>query len=532
MSAYDVNKNAQPENGAVILFRSRRRAATVVRVLTFSAATYLCWLSWAYVHSAPGVQRHHLEAAALLLAAISLTCFAVASPPQPEGAARVRRAPPLLIGVLAAASAGALYWPSLQVGMLSDDFVLRAWARAGEFISDTHEFVRPLPLMLWRVVYEFGGGSLTLHLISVFLHALNSAAVFMLARANGFGRGAAILSATVFLCWPTQVEAVTWNAAIYDVLVTSLILVSVLVISKGEGAHWRWIVALALGIAATFTKETGLFLPLFALIATPDLVRRRNGAFFLLILSLWCAGYGFWRVAVRADGRVRPNISRYLVKEQLSRTIAPLALPLSAATTDAAPITAFAFVFIVVGLGVGGIVLREQRSDVDGARIRGLLWTVTATTPAMGYLYIGPFLDGTRYLYLSAVGWSLFLAGSLDEIPHARRYLRIAPVALCALLLLLSIRESRALQFDWGRAAVARDGIIGLAVKAADEHHCRTATYSGSPARFRGAQLFLNGLDQAVAEVRSTRDSPAGAECSFGWSGSAFAPISIGPSRH
>src|SRR5690606_27185181 len=94
------------------------------------------------------VRRHHLEAAGLTFgAALVLLALARARELGPSRAwDSAGRAVPLAAAVAAALP---VLW-SLDLGLLSDDFGLRAWAGAGTLLPDGWPFVRPLPLMIWR----------------------------------------------------------------------------------------------------------------------------------------------------------------------------------------------------------------------------------------------------------------------------------------------------------------------------------------------------------------------------------------------
>src|SRR4029453_1513599 len=68
----------------------------------------------------------------------------------------------------------ALYWPTIGIGLLSDDWVL--WDRAAHWSIGpvTTELVRPLPLLIWAVLINVGASPVTLHVLNIVLHGTNA----------------------------------------------------------------------------------------------------------------------------------------------------------------------------------------------------------------------------------------------------------------------------------------------------------------------------------------------------------------------
>src|SRR5688500_6351125 len=114
------------------------------------------WAAWNGVGCAlDPATRHRAEAAwfiftaALVAGGLTTGRRSQASPPNPGRANDVaRNAAPLIL----VAGSLIVYAPVLGVGLLSDDFVLLQRARDGALVDRSWEYVRPLPLVIWRAV--------------------------------------------------------------------------------------------------------------------------------------------------------------------------------------------------------------------------------------------------------------------------------------------------------------------------------------------------------------------------------------------
>jgi hypothetical protein len=145
----------------------------------------------------------------------------------------------------------------------------------------------------------------------------------------------------------------------------------------------------------------------------------------------------------------------------------------------------------------------------------GLAWTVIAAAPAIGYLFIGPDLDGSRYLYLPCAGWAFFVAAAAGR--PQRIGPRLALLGLCAIVAVPVLLERQRLIGQWTDAARQRDEILSAATEAAREQQCGEVIVAGLPPRYRTAQLFNNGFAEALALMRGPATGTR--SCQFAWSG-------------
>jgi hypothetical protein len=496
------------------------------------------------------VQRHHIEASLFIVAALAIAALLIQREPEETGAAV--EGPPVW-SVLAGALiiAFVLYWPALRTGFLSDDFVLADRALRGELVAPGHEFVRPVPLGIWRLLLMTGAGATVIHALNVLLHGVNSALTARLARRMGAGRIPALVAALLFLVWPTQVESVTWASGVFDVMMTTLVLALVNVYfggileqfsppsctSHGKGRRvppefsWRRGASIVLlALLALLTKETAAAVPvLLLLVSVPRWMTKppsRSELTAFATVTFTCAAYMIWRVVLRpsAGGSPHPALTRYGVKELLSRTFGTLAVPFTTEWSAAAPLVATAFAFAIVSFAVIPIVSARLRGQPARTILAALIWPAIAAAPALGYLYIGANLEGSRYLYLPMAGWAIFLAVTAERTAALGRWL-LPVVAVCGVAGVgVSVLHSRSLIADWSAAAAHRDAILREATRSVEQSACRSAHFVAAPDSYRGAQLFKNGLDEAVraSMVKPAKDAPDGQPCELTWDGAHF----------
>jgi hypothetical protein len=507
----------------------RSRLLTAVTVLLAVLTAWALALVCRYELSIGETRRHHIESILLILSAVWLLRLTLLSASQePQESNRVRF--PWLVLVFVLAGGFALYWQTLGVGFLSDDFVLASWARQGEFVSGTHVFVRPVPLLLWHLLFDAGGGPGAIHVLNVILHGLNVALLVHLCRQLGLGWLAAITAGVLFLVWPTQVEPVTWASSISDVLMTTLALVTVVTFLRlapgltvvGAGA------LVFMMLAGVFTKETAVMIPAMLIVIAATRWRRdRYGApelWLLVVMTTMSAAYLGWRLLIRPEvaGTIQPRITRYVLKEQLARTFANLASPV--AKDSASPVwMPLAFGILVVLLIVWPVLWADRRRHGHELIVVGGLWCLLATAPAIGYLLVGDHLEGSRYLYLAAAGWAMLLAASWETSMQRDAGMRVAGGAALAILIGLSVQQSRTLLTSWREASLLRGVLLQKADAATRREGCGVVEFKNLPEMHLGAQLFRNGFEEAFASVRS--HAPDGRRCQLEWTGDEFTPI-------
>lgn len=477
------------------------------------------WLAAAYTMGIAGVARHHVETASFILAALLLPVVLFLGRRSHDTLREVAGRSSASVA-LCIAAAVVLYWPTLSIGLLSDDFVLMERAKTGALMDPDWEMVRPVPLGIWAFVHAVLPDSvvpLGLHALNVTLHGLNAALVGRLAGHFGCDRRTAAIASILFLVFPMNVEAVTWSSAVFDVLLCTLTLsISLLVVRDARLSRLEMMLAVVLTIAALGTKETAVAVPILMAVA----LFMKFGFWWVdgYRAMMWCAAlaavYVAWRAAVWLPSGTFPPLSGYAAKELLSRPFAALAMPYHERVVRTAP--------VLVALSVAILpVLFAVRASLPGAvRLHAsllggtTLWVLAAVAPVFTILFIAPDLQGARYMYLPSAAWTILVA-SLSQEP--RKWLRRCTFATGALWLIFLTASVRIHTTPWIEAARVRDRIIASVVSQAS--NCSAIVVDRPLDNIDGAYVFRNGLPQALASngmrvhVRAAGDVEAAAAC-------------------
>ena len=491
------------------------------RIVPALGAAYVLVLAAGYFFGGFGIRRHQVESGFFILVPLLLAGVFIRSRTAQDtssGAVAPRDA------AIAAALAIAACARGLDVGLLSDDFVLRSWVLEGRFRWEGSPFERPVALVVWRAILLAGGGAFALHLLNVALHAVNTVLAARLAARLGLGRVGVIVATLTFLLWPTQVEPVVWGAGVFDVLATTWMLLALAVLLRPvplRSVPLDAILAGGLAVLAYFTKESAVALPILAIVLlAPRYLTKREPRDFAMLGALLAstAAYFCWRLLTGLPIAGTAGVTRYMAKEQLSRTFGTLSVPLSFETIQSWPLLAFLLAAGVVLLTTASIVGAARRSPAHVVAVQGLLWCAIAAAPTIGFLFIGAYLEGSRYLYLSALGWGFVLAGSIEAV-WDRRFLRWAGVGVLSITFVAAGVEQQRRVSDWRAAARQRDGILLQAERLAADRRCGTVSADNLPPTFRGAQLFTNGFSEAMKNRIAPGISTA---CRWTWTGLAF----------
>lgn len=479
-----------------------RQVRIAVAVLASLAYARLAWVVIA-AHLTGGARRHHVEAAWFLVAAIAVVAALLGRDDRQASLGTASTRPRLAVVVLLTA-AFLLYRPALGVGLLSDDFVLLARPLFGAW-----EFLRPVPMLLWRVVHPLGGPA-ALHATNVALHGLNAILVWIFAGQIGCGTAGRWIAALFFLTFPAAVEPVVWSSGIFDVLLATLTLGAVLLAHRPQRSFRA--AAVLLVVAAVLTKETAVVIPvLLALAAVAS--GRRVVEWTTVAAAVCVAGYVAFRIiAMPAPSAAFAPVEGYVLKELVGRPFASLVLPWTRAEMLRHPIALAA----VPQIAIGGLVLLYAIRHRAARLLPLVLWVLVAVLPLVQYMYVGEWLDGSRYLYVPLVAWAVVVARLL-EAPAAIAP-RAAHAAVAAVIVLHAIGV-RAHIRPWTEAASLRDSVLAAARAAHDSSGCPASSFDGVPDSVEGAYLFRNGFEEAVARPV---DANAAAECAFTWRGDGF----------
>jgi hypothetical protein len=440
------------------------------------------------------------------------------------------------------------YGSALWIGLLSDDFVLAGWAAKREWVHLAETgFVRPLVPLFWAALsFVPGPLDVTLHATNVLLHAMNAVLIVALAVRLGMGRFESLVAGLLFLTLPALTEAVVWCSGMQDVLMTTLSLSAILAatavglaserprVARGraralsEPARTGVCVLLAVGLAALAlgVKETAVVIPALAgaaVWAVPPGLKRGIPLRTLAGMTLVALLYAIYRVASRVPATYGQGVSRYLAKQLIVEPFATLGEPWSAVWMQAHPFAALVRAFVIVGLLIAGFV-SWRRGDAAFRRATALAaWVFLAVLPVLSLFHVSPTLEGSRYVYLPAVGFAMLLASLMGATARTASR-NSAPVLIGALFLVFVAPTVRPLGAEigrWNEAARLRDAILGQVAEDADLARCRSFTAAALVDNVEGAYVFRNGLDEALGARRgagSTGREPTD-RCRVSWQG-------------
>ncbi len=422
----------------------------------------------------------------------------------------------------------ALYWPAFGLGLLSDDFVLLARAAAHDFWSAS-PFWRPVPLILWAAAGTSAHAAVGLHVVNVALHAVNGALLMAVVRRMGLPVRTSVAAGALFISFPASVEAVAWASGIQDVLLVTGCLVFVLACSSPRP---DWIAACAglAGLAVALgTKETAVAAPFLA-------------------CAVWCGRRDRWRplalagvatvlayasvrlLATPGDSAFAVVPSRYFVKELVSRPFATLAVPFTGAELARAPVIGVFMTWVLLAWLVAAVTGRRGTSMKAGTAVRAAAWVLLAAAPVYSMFYVTADLQGSRYLYLPACGWTLLLSALLLRTSGAT--LPRLGLAVIAALLVAWAGGVRWHLADWQEASRLRDRVLASAHHQLSRTECAVVDFTGVPDSVGGAYVFRNGVLEALALTDDTDPAmpavagpPPGPACTVGWREGVFEPL-------
>ncbi|MCL4489730.1 MAG: glycosyltransferase family 39 protein [Chloroflexi bacterium] len=328
----------------------------------------------------------------------------------------MRRHPFLVIFVSLALLNAILYLPAVNAYFISDDFAIlstlhshlpallngRQWEEwLGKGVTG-YVYFRPVAyLFLLTDFLAWNGWPVGYHLANLILHVLCSFQAFLLCSQLVRNKAVGILAAALFAAMPVHAEAVSWIAAIPDLLAGFFCLMSLTsyVLYLRRNSPKFYVTSVAAFALALSSKETAITLPAVILLydALFDLKRlthvldsiKRHAPFWLIVamrLTLWQVGY--------RGPQVISEGYKYWFDASLDSLLKPFLTDITGTTT-----------WLVVGLAVLAFLLNRSRAIVFA-----LLWIPIALLPTITN---GP---SDRSSYIPALGLSLAFAILLAQL--------------------------------------------------------------------------------------------------------------------
>jgi Flp pilus assembly protein TadD len=324
--------------------------------------------------------------------------------------------------------------------------------------GSTSSYYRPMLHFAFIGVYKlFGLKPLGYHLLSVMLHSLNSALVYLLA-ATVFGkdRGAcfrpALAAAALFAAHPVQTEPVNWISSFSDVSYVFFLLVSFIFYVRFN----RWTLGLAASLVffvfALLSKETALVLPVLIAAYEYSSGERpvRPGTIALRCLPYVLAGAAYIALRDYAIGGLAPAGEEkglgplgYLINvfplyaEYMGKLVLPVNLNVFHVFEPVRSVLELKFLLSFVVFAAYAAALYVSMRKARRAFFL-LLWIAVPVLPVLYIPAVGLNVFSERYLYLSVAGFSMLLALGVERLDRARPSWNIALIAFISIALLYS----------------------------------------------------------------------------------------------
>lgn len=425
-------------------------------------------------------------------------------------------------GVVAIA-ASAVYLPSLQAGLVSDDFFFtqRPWPLNPATLLATgweHQLgkavgYRPVTLFSYAINQLLQSPPWAFHAVNVALHAAASVALVAWARTLGLGVAGALVAGLSFALHPVHHEGVAWIAGRTVVLSTALALAALAVIGRNPNHPVRRWSSAGIALIALLAYEGALVLPMM-LWATAAVVapgRRFLSAtratvpaallwlaYLLLRWTVWSSpADDLWAssAAVHEEGFAAPVLQRLVSNTSgwITRLgAAGIGVPAAASLTF----------WVTVGLTVASAGPALGRSATR--RVLALAWVC-------GGLAFVPFATYTgyadRFAYFSSVAVCLTLALGAHVAARSTRLVRVVAAMVFAVMCLLWSRQLLLAQRDWVEAGRIAAAVQHEAVQTMP-YPPQTAQlhFVGVPLAIRGAYVYITYFDLAIRQAYGRDD--------------------------
>ena len=498
----------------------RRIGRLLANAIVLALALRVIYLFVRYVAGGTGTMRFDVESASLIFIAVGVAVRLARSRNRAAGPFGTARSPGWSWAVFCAAALG-LYWSSLSVGFLSDDFVLLAHSDAWSIGPVTPQLFRPVPLLAWALLLHARAGAATLHALNIVLHGTNAFLTMRLVEGWVQDRRSSVAAGLLVLVFPLAPEAVAWCSGVFDVLSTMGVLVAILLARKYRPAptiRTRSLFVIVGGLAL-LSKETAAVAAALVLI---DAWARRalSKTLWVDCIALGAAAgvFGLMRLT-SSYGFVPPAISRYLLQRGVFGAFGGLAVPWHVSVVSRLP-----WIPVLGGVAVLFLLARFFLEPGSWSRTRLVLaaaaWVLVSILPVWPTFLVAADLQGSRYLYLAAVGWAALVA-SLVARDTAQRARAVDAAGIGAVLALILVGGYGVLLHlrPWTQAAAMRDEIEASARPDGWRRACATVSIAGMPDSIDGAYVFRNGAPEALRRDLQIRAVPAASPgaCVFWW---------------
>ena len=362
----------------------------------------------------------------------------------------------------------ALYAGTLGHGFCYDDIHsiarnphIRSLAHLERFFLDPSLFsvnpesamYRPILLVSYALNWAISGADpWSYHAVSVLLHGVNSALVFLLLLGLGAGRPRAALAAVLFAVTPVNTEAVSYVSSRSELLMAAFVLLAcgLYLGSRRVGSRALYAASVGMAAAALLAKSVAIVLP--GLLVLLDwmaggwpLVWARRKAYVPHVLVGVAYLFLAWQVVARAvfspvrDLGTQAWTQVKAISYYAATGVMPIRLSAEhdffpSRTLAEWPVVA-AFLLVV---SVASLVVIARR----GRLLRmGAMWSGMCLAPSLGVPLI--VLVNEHRLYLASMGLALITAQCLSSLVARRgRMALVSAAAYTTLLVILALARS------------------------------------------------------------------------------------------
>lgn len=325
-------------------------------------------------------------------------------------------------------------------------------------------------MICWQLFQDKPGGW---HLTNILVHLLAVYFAFVIIERIAKDQKLSAIACLLFAVHPLRVESVAWICGISDPFLAVFLLPSFYLYMRyrEEGKAKLLAGALILFLFAVFTKEPAVALPIFIgayelFIANQDKsLRERIRPALIYSISFLAVSASYFVARYYALGFAlnNANFKSYplhqvaltiplVIWKYIGLLIWPVDLSLFHATYMVESPLELRFVLPFFGLVALGLALWPLRNNII-ARF-GILWFAVNLLPVLNLSAFGEdFLVQERYVYISSIGFSLFVAMTLVKVP-VEKWLRLerrrtAQAVLVSVLVFLLAGRSVAQNTTW-----------------------------------------------------------------------------------
>ena len=340
---------------------------------------------------------------------------------------------------------------------------------------------RPVRSIMQSVVYALSNGEpFGFHVFSLFTQVAGVILIFLIARKLAEPL-TAFVTAIIFAVLPVHTDSITFMTASFDTAGALMGLGSfyLYILYHDSSKWWLYILSLVLALAAFFSYEMTLVLPLFLLMydyfvkeqSAREIVSRWKtclpyfiAALFYITVRASIVGTTFTGVLAEPApffDRMLTMLKAFVIYIYLTVVGAPLSV-IHNVPVESSPFSVKVFLSLVILLGIAAAVVYLFKK---GQKLPAfaIVWFFVALLPVSNVIPLSTFLS-EHYLYAATFGWAL-LVGLLFEkyLDHTRsKYGAVSAWVLLCVLIGAYGYVSFDRNFDWRNGETIFNAALAL----------------------------------------------------------------------